>query len=420
MKLAWMLYAAAALAQGWEPGAPREEIRPRFSREASGELVISSDARAGLDGYWKKSFPVNGGRWYRFQTARRLENVALPRRSAVVELIWMDRDGRVAPTDELRSTQPEFPADHPQASDGWTPVGGVYRAPSRAVRADVYLHLRWAPNARAVWREAVLEESPPPAGRKARLAAVHFKPQGGRSVDDNRRMFAPLIEDAARQRADLVCLGECLTAINNGVSYIDAAEPVPGPSTAYFGELARRHNLYIVAGLLERDGRLVYNTAALVGPDGRLAGKYRKVTLPPGEVQAGLAPGDDYPVFETRFGKLGMMICYDLFFPEVSRQLAARGAEVIAVPIYGGNAALARARAIDDHVYLVTSTYMKPADEWMRTGIWDHQGRLIASAGAEGTVAVAEVDLDRPAQWRWLGDYRPQIPRARPVWRLVE
>ncbi|MBI4875462.1 MAG: carbon-nitrogen hydrolase family protein [Acidobacteria bacterium] len=411
MKLAWLLYAAAAFSQGWESGAPRDEIRPRFSQEASGALVIATDARAGLDGYWKKSFPVTGGRWYRFRTARKLENVPLPRRSAAVELVWLDRDGKVAPTDDVQSTQPEFPAD------GGTEVAGVYRAPSRAVRADVYLHLRWATNARALWNPATLTETARPAGRKARLAAVHFKPQGGRSADNNRRMFAPLIEDAARQRADLVCLGECLTTINNGVPYIQAAEPIPGPSTAYFGELARRHNLYIVAGLVERDGHLVYNTAALLGPDGRLAGKYRKVSLPPGEVQSGIAPGDDYPVFETRFGKLGMMICYDLFFPEVSRQLAARGAEVIAVPIYGGNVALARARAIDDHVYLVTSTYMKPADEWMRTGIWDHQGRLIASAGAEGTVAVAEVDLDRPAQWRWLGDFRPQIPRSRPVWR---
>jgi predicted amidohydrolase len=233
-------------------------------------------------------------------------------------------------------------------------------------------------------------------------------------------MFAPLIEDAARQRADLVCLGECLTAINNGWEYVRAAEPVPGPSTAYFGELARRHNLYIVAGLVEREGHIIYNTAVLLGPDGRLAGKYRKVTLPPGEVQLGLTPGEEYPVFDTRFGKLGIMICYDLFFPEVARQLANRGAEVIAVPIYGGNAALAAARAIDNHIYLVTSTYMKPADEWMRTGIWDHEGRLVASAGAEGTVAVAEVDLDRPAEWHWLGNFRQQIPRARPLWRAEE
>ena len=59
---------------------------------------------------------------------------------------------------------------------------------------------------------------------------------------------------------------------------------------------------------------MIYNTAALIGPDGQLVGKYRKVTLPRGEVDAGLQPGHEYPVFETRFGKVGMMVCYDGFF----------------------------------------------------------------------------------------------------------
>jgi predicted amidohydrolase len=153
-----------------------------------------------------------------------------------------------------------------------------------------------------------------------------------------------------------------------------------------------------------------------MAPDGSLAGKYRKVVLPAEEVEQGIMPGDDYPVFTTRFGKVAMMICYDAFFPEVARQLANRGAEVIAVPIYGGNLSLASARALDNHVYLVTSTYMDPADEWMRTGIFDHTGRLIATTGTQGTVAVAEVDLGRPADWRWLGHFKSRIPHERPVW----
>ena len=83
------------------------------------------------------------------------------------------------------------------------------------------------------------------------------------------------------------------------------------------------------------------HTSALIGPDGKLVGKYRKVTLPRGEIEAGITPGHDYPVFDTRFGKVGMMICYDGFFPEVARALTIKGAEVIAWPVWGCNPLLA-------------------------------------------------------------------------------
>jgi predicted amidohydrolase len=81
-----------------------------------------------------------------------------------------------------------------------------------------------------------------------------------------------------------------LTFYSLGRTFLDVAEPVPGPSTDYFGELARKHNLYIVAGLVERERHLIYNVAVLIGPDGKVAGKYRKVSLPRGEIDAGIAP----------------------------------------------------------------------------------------------------------------------------------
>jgi predicted amidohydrolase len=184
--------------------------------------------------------------------------------------------------------------------------------------------------------------------------------------------------------------------------------------------MARKHDLYIVAGMPEREGHLIYNTAALIGPDGNLVGKYRKMVLTSGEAREGTTPGGDYPVFETRFGKIGMMICYDLFFPEVSRQLAIRGAEIIALPIYGGDDALARARAMDNRVFLVTSTYMEPWTHWMRSGVWDREGNLIAAAKNWGTVAIAEVDLNERFDHKWLGDFRNHVPRERPLWDVAQ
>jgi predicted amidohydrolase len=212
---------------------------------------------------------------------------------------------------------------------------------------------------------------------------------------DNCRMYEPLIADAARQKADLVVLGEVVPSVGLGIPVQEIAERIPGPFTEYFAQLARKYNLHIVVSLDERDGHLVYNTAVLLDPDGRLIGKYRKVCLPRSEIDAGVAPGNDYPVFETRFGKVGMMICYDGFFPEVARELANRGAEVIAWPVWGCNPLLARARACENHVYIVSSTYEDISRNWMLSAVFGHTGETVALAKEWGTVAVAEVDLNQ-------------------------
>jgi predicted amidohydrolase len=418
-----------AFPDGWETKAPRDEIRPAFSFDPrggpkhAGSLVVHHDSREGLDGWFEKSFDVAGGDFFKFTAVRRLTNVAVPRRSALVRILWQNDAGQMMPADvpkdqaeeagPVPSAEPEHPNDGETDLEGWTTVSGIYRAPMQATRAIVELHLQWAPQGVAEWSDVEFIPTSAPAPRRVRLAAIHYKPTG-KSPRENCQELAPLVAQAARQQADLVVMGETVPFVNVRMKAHETAETIPGPTTDYFGLLAKTHNVHLVLSLYERDRHLVYNTAVLLGPDG-LIGKYRKVCLPHGEVDDGIAPGSEYPVFETKFGKVGLMVCYDGFFPEVARELTSRGAEVIAWPVWGCNPRLATARACENRVYLVSSTYMKSTDGWMISAVFDQNGKPIATAQEWGAVAVAEVNLGQPYIGPWnLGDFRAMIHRHRP------
>jgi predicted amidohydrolase len=113
----------------------------------------------------------------------------------------------------------------------------------------------------------------------------------------------------------------------------------------------------------------------------------------------------DYPVFDTDFGRIGIMICWDVQYPDPARALALRGAEVILMPIWDGDRLLAKARAIENHLFLVSSGYGFPAQ------VLDPLGAELASSEKNGTIVTVTVDLNRRYADEWLGELRGRFFR---------
>ncbi len=169
--------------------------------------------------------------------------------------------------------------------------------------------------------------------RRARLAVAQYEPRIG-EVEHNRTEAVRWARAAASAGADLVVLPELASSGYTFESVTEAAavaeDPIAGPFVSALLDVARESGIHIVTGLDERDGDVCHNSAVLLGPAGVLAA-YRKLHLFFDE-QSWFEPGTDLPVVSLPFGRVGMIICYDLWFPEAVRALALAGADIVAVP----------------------------------------------------------------------------------------
>lgn len=388
---------------GWQFVAIREEAAPRHSVRNDGALVIEGTGDAIADGRWVKKLPIPKGPYVNLKARYRATNIEMAARNVLAAVVQVDENGNEVALEVADTTRP---AD----AQGWRAIDDRFKVHPKATEARIELRLRWSPQGQVEWRDAKLTSAQAPTPRMVKVAAVHHRPQGLKSAQENLDQFAKWIDEAGANKADIICLPEAMTLIGRGSDYLAAAEPIPGPSTEFLGKLAARNKAYLVAGLLERDGNAAYNTSVLIGRDGKLIGKYRKISLPTSEYNGGLVPGSEYPVFDTDFGRIGMMICWDVAYPEVARELAAGGAEMILMPIWGGNETLCKARAIENQIPLVTSSYD------LRSAIYDQAGEAMAQAKDKtSTVVYADLNLAEPMNWKWSGNWRSRIWLEGPV-----
>ena len=392
----------------WQFETVRKEIAPLFSLNNdimyrnNPTLTLSGGGNKYANGCWYTIMDIAPETFYRFSVHYKAYQIDQPGRSVLANIIWMDEEDKQIGVAEFPRTL------HHQSPEGWDIIEQIYNSPLNARKAKIELIYRWDAEGTVHFGDASFFKVTEKPARMVRLATIFHRPSNSRDSQDNLDQFANLISEAGASGADIICLPEAVTLIGTSHDYISAAETIPGPSTRFLGDIARKNNLYIVAGIIELDGDVVYNTAILLDRNGELAGKYRKVSLPREEIDGGISPGDNLPVFDTDFGRIGIMVCWDVSFPEVARALAMKGAEVIFMPIWGGNLTLTRARAIENQVYLVSSTYD------MISAIFDMEGNIMEEADANSPVVVTEIDLNRQINWPWLGDFKNRIPREVP------
>ncbi len=165
---------------------------------------------------------------------------------------------------------------------------------------------------------------------------------------DNMLRLARGITDLTQRGAQLIVLQELHNSLyfcqTEDVEKFDLAEPIPGPSTSFFGELARENGVVIVTSLFERRAAgLYHNTAVVIESDGSIAGRYRKMHIPDDPAyyeKFYFTPGDlGFKPIDTSVGRLGVMVCWDQWYPEAARLMALSGAEILIYPTAIGYAA---------------------------------------------------------------------------------
>jgi len=276
-----------------------------------------------------------------------------------------------------------------------------------------------------------------------RVALVQERNQG--TAEANLALIETRVAEAAAQGAKLVLLQE----LHNGayfcqhesVDEFDRAEAIPGPSTQRLGELAKKHGIVIVGSLFERRAAgLYHNTAVVLERDGSLAGIYRKMHIPddPGFYEKFyFTPGDlGFNPIDTSVGRLGVLVCWDQWYPEAARLMALAGAELLLYPTAIGwdmddtdderarqrNAWLLshRGHAVANGLPVLSCNRVGHEDSplgasgirfWGSSHVLGPQGEYIAEAGTENPeLLIADVDLGRSERvrriWPFLRDRR--------------
>ena len=239
--------------------------------------------------------------------------------------------------------------------------------------------------------------------RKVNVATAYFPRPYTSDHEDVMRSVERILDNASRDenKPDIICFTETTydrgTVNTEKTKWISAdSEPVKRVCRK-----AKETGMYVIFSIHELDGKRKYNTALIISNEGEIVGKYRKTHLTYAEVEDGINPGPELPVFELPFGKIGIMICWDQWFPGVASTLFKKGAEIVFVPTAGNPVPIYCSRAYENGGYLVVSGCYDNMPS--ASCVVSQKGEIIAAVDdVEKGYAVASIDLDEHKHVDWL------------------
>lgn len=279
-------------------------------------------------------------------------------------------------------------------------------------------------------------------GKRRTVAVGLVQMSAGLDPAENTARAVDGIRQAARDGAQIVCLQELFRSQyfcqREDHDFFALAEPVPGPATELLGKVAADTGVVVIASLFEKRAEgLYHNTAAVLDADGRYLGKYRKMHIPddPSYYEKFyFTPGDlGYRAWDTRVGRIGVLVCWDQWYPEAARLTALQGAQILFYPTaigwlpaekaqYGESQRSAwetmqRSHAIANGVYVVAVNRVGHEGErpggiefWGNSFVADPYGNVLYRAGQDPVTAVVECDLSlvdvARTHWPFLRDRR--------------
>ena len=384
---------------GWAFWSPRPGIAPEASvvRQQGGNLLKMRAKGFACYGKWTTVVHnVQPGRSYRFEALYKAEKVQKEDVSIAAILSWCKDDSGQQPV------QRDY-ADGVSAANGWRRITRTLLSPEGAQSVKIELALRWTDQGTVLWKSPALMEVEPLPHRVIRVVTTHIKPSYPAIIENNLKLMSEILDRAGAEKPDIVCLSENFVDRGVRLPITETSQSIPGPAIEMLCEKAKQYKTYVVTTLHESEGALIYNTAVLIDRKGEIVGKYRKVHLATAEGENGVTPGNEYPVFDTDFSRIGILTCWDNWFVETARILRLKGAEMLLFPCAGDGVprhwdVIWRARAIDNGVYFVSSTTVGDAP----SRVIDPTGEVLAETAEQLGIAVADVDLDR--EWRvyWL------------------
>jgi predicted amidohydrolase len=338
--------------KGWRPKSARRALAPVFrleNKDGQRMLMATGGDNRECTGYLCRSVPITLGKTYLFSARFRISEDINPHENLLFRCVHPGVKDGIFKFRRLEG--------------GWVQGDVKIHYPGEGKgKAEVQVFFRLSANGKTWIENVSLVETDPVEPRWVKVACTQGRPdlEGCEAV----------LDTAGKAKADIVLLSEYMHGDFK-------PEKVPGPSSKLMSLKAKQYGMYVAGGIVRKvtEPDRLYNTALLYGRKGELVGTYDKIhPYSPENNEQGITPGTRAPVFDTDFGKVGIIICYDSWFPDVTQLLALKGAELILFPNAGHQPEFLYARAGDNGVRIVSSAWSLPYS------IHDTLGRNILKA----------------------------------------